>query len=38
MTEWLKHEFRNKPVVRVAADPTLVSAIDWETWENELGN
>ncbi|CAK9795545.1 Xaa-Pro aminopeptidase 1 [Anthophora quadrimaculata] len=38
ITEWLKHEFENRAPVRIGADPTLVSAIDWETWEDELAN
>ncbi|XP_017795279.1 PREDICTED: xaa-Pro aminopeptidase 1-like [Habropoda laboriosa] len=38
VTEWLKHEFQNQALVNIGADPTLVSAIDWETWENELAN
>ncbi|XP_050574857.1 xaa-Pro aminopeptidase ApepP-like isoform X3 [Bombus affinis] len=39
ITEWLMHEFRSqKNSVRIGADPTLVSAIDWETWEDELAN
>ncbi|KAK9301554.1 hypothetical protein QLX08_006111 [Tetragonisca angustula] len=37
ITEWLKHEFHSQNV-RIGADPTLVSAIDWETWEDELAN
>lgn len=32
------HEFGSQSSVRIGADPTLVSAIDWETWEDELGN
>lgn len=38
ITEWLIHEFHNQALVRIGADPTLVSAIDWEIWEDELGN
>ncbi|XP_028520956.1 xaa-Pro aminopeptidase 1 isoform X2 [Apis cerana] len=38
ITEWLIHEFHNQALVRIGADPTLVSAIDWEIWEDELAN
>lgn len=38
ITEWLIHEFHNQALVRIGVDPTLVSAIDWEIWEDELGN
>ena len=38
VTEWLKHEFQSQASVRIGADPTLVSAVDWEMWENELAN
>ena len=38
ITDWLMHEFRSQSSVRIGADPTLVSAIDWETWEDELAN
>ncbi|KAG7213138.1 hypothetical protein KM043_002453 [Ampulex compressa] len=36
--QWLKHEFRNQSHVRIGADPTLVPAFTWETWEDELAN
>ncbi|XP_076239217.1 xaa-Pro aminopeptidase 1 isoform X2 [Calliopsis andreniformis] len=38
ITEWLRHEFQDRVGVRIGADPTLVSAVDWETWEYELAN
>ncbi|XP_053978768.1 xaa-Pro aminopeptidase 1-like isoform X1 [Hylaeus volcanicus] len=38
ITEWLRHEFQSRVRVRIGADPTLVSAVDWETWEYELAN
>ncbi|XP_031846075.1 xaa-Pro aminopeptidase 1 isoform X2 [Nomia melanderi] len=38
LTEWLKHEFQSNLSVRIGADPTLVSAVDWETWEEKLAN
>lgn len=38
MTEWLIHEFRNRTEVRIGANPKLISAFIWETWEDELGN
>ncbi|XP_076174518.1 xaa-Pro aminopeptidase 1 [Ptiloglossa arizonensis] len=38
ITEWLKHEFQSREHVRIGADPTLVSADRWETWEQELAN
>ncbi|XP_034173971.2 xaa-Pro aminopeptidase ApepP isoform X2 [Osmia lignaria lignaria] len=38
ITEWLKHQFQSRAIARIGADPTLVSAIDWEMWEDELAN
>jgi len=31
-------EFQNRSEVRIGANPKLISAFIWETWENELGN
>ncbi|XP_015591446.1 xaa-Pro aminopeptidase ApepP [Cephus cinctus] len=36
--EWLKYEFRDHPGTIIGADPTLVPAFTWETWEGELAN
>ncbi|XP_015175825.1 PREDICTED: xaa-Pro aminopeptidase 1-like isoform X1 [Polistes dominula] len=38
ITEWLKHEFRNRFNIRIGADPKLVSAATWEAWERDLAN
>lgn len=38
IAEWLRHEFQSETLVRIGADPMLVSAMDWKTWEEELGN
>ncbi|KAK2586968.1 hypothetical protein KPH14_010942 [Odynerus spinipes] len=38
ITEWLKHEFKGRPNVRIGADPTLVPAATWEAWEIDLAN
>lgn len=32
------YEFRNQTEVRIGANPKLVSASMWETWEDDLGN
>lgn len=31
-------KFQNWSEVRIGANPKLISAFTWETWENELGN
>jgi len=31
-------EFQNRSEVRIGANPKLIPAFIWETWENELGN
>ncbi|XP_034942573.1 xaa-Pro aminopeptidase ApepP [Chelonus insularis] len=36
LTQWLKHEFRNYTEVRVGADPMLIPAHVWDTWQKEL--
>ncbi|XP_047347893.1 xaa-Pro aminopeptidase 1 isoform X2 [Vespa velutina] len=38
ITEWLKHEFQNRPNIRIGADPKLVPAAIWEAWERDLVN
>ncbi|XP_015431668.1 PREDICTED: xaa-Pro aminopeptidase 1-like [Dufourea novaeangliae] len=38
ITDWLRHEFQSSPSVRIGADPTLVSSVDWETWDYKLAN
>ncbi|XP_070510805.1 xaa-Pro aminopeptidase 1 isoform X1 [Cardiocondyla obscurior] len=38
MTEWLIHEFKNRSEVRIGANPKLIPAFIWNTWENELAN
>ncbi|XP_044594219.1 probable Xaa-Pro aminopeptidase P isoform X2 [Cotesia glomerata] len=36
ITEWLRNEFSNRTDVRIGADPMLIPAFVWETWEKEL--
>ncbi|XP_076287717.1 xaa-Pro aminopeptidase 1-like isoform X2 [Lasioglossum baleicum] len=36
--EWLINEFRSGPSARIGADPTLVSASLWISWEQALAN
>jgi len=31
-------EFQNQSEVRIGANPKLIPAFTWETWEHELGN
>ncbi|XP_014481659.1 PREDICTED: xaa-Pro aminopeptidase 1-like isoform X2 [Dinoponera quadriceps] len=39
LTKWLIHEFRNRTqVVRIGANPKLISASTWEAWEIDLEN
>ncbi|XP_076656395.1 xaa-Pro aminopeptidase 1 isoform X2 [Halictus rubicundus] len=38
ITEWLINEFRGVPSARIGADPTLVSASLWISWEEALAN
>lgn len=38
MTEWLIHEFQNRTEVRIGANPKLIPASIWKTWEDDLGN
>ncbi|XP_053597263.1 xaa-Pro aminopeptidase ApepP isoform X1 [Microplitis demolitor] len=36
ITEWLINEFDNRTEVRIGADPMLIPAFIWESWENQL--
>ncbi|XP_036138554.1 xaa-Pro aminopeptidase ApepP isoform X2 [Monomorium pharaonis] len=38
ITEWLMHEFQNRSEVRIGANPKLIPAFAWETWEEEFAN
>ncbi|XP_018351410.1 PREDICTED: xaa-Pro aminopeptidase 1-like isoform X2 [Trachymyrmex septentrionalis] len=38
ITEWLMQEFQNRSEVRIGANPKLIPAFTWETWEHELAN
>ncbi|KYM95234.1 Xaa-Pro aminopeptidase 1 [Cyphomyrmex costatus] len=38
ITEWLIQEFQNRSEVRIGANPKLIPAFTWETWEHELVN